>query len=112
MYDLRYSENPFDCPEMLIGLGVVLGMLGIAVITAICCYTCGKYRTQKNKKENKEAGKHSSSVRSSVYHRISRVIPWRYPNMQSEGSSERPVSIIYFAESLKSSMGTHKPPLH
>ncbi len=53
MYSLRYSGNPFDCPGMLIGLGVVLGMLGLIAIAAICCFTCGKHWRQRIKSGRK-----------------------------------------------------------
>ena len=50
VYDLRYSENPFECPEMLIGLGVGIAVLALIAIAAICCYACGKYRSQRTEK--------------------------------------------------------------
>ena len=90
VYDLRYSENPFDCPMMLIGLGIGLGMLGIVAIAAICCYTYGKYWTQRNKQKTqvKQIG---TCMRQSSYGRISRLLPWRYPRMLREEHPGREV---------------------
>ncbi len=44
IYDLRYSENPFECPGMLICLGVVLALFVLIVTAAICHYIYAKYR--------------------------------------------------------------------
>ena len=35
---------------MLIGLGVGIGVLALIAIAAICCYACGKYRSQRTEK--------------------------------------------------------------
>ncbi len=87
MYDLRYSENPFDCPEILVGVGVSLTLLALGAIAAICCYTCGKYRKPREDQQDRvKAG--PVSRRHAAYQRLSRIIPWRYPRMQRD---EEPV---------------------
>ncbi len=90
VYDLQYSDNPLDCPEMLLGLGVGLGMLGILAIAAICCYACGKHRTQQATQDNKEK---DLCTRLSRYERISRMLPWRYPRMSAVEHPVRQVNI-------------------
>ncbi len=65
---------------MLIGLDVGIGILGLIAIAAICCYACGKYRTQKANEESEEHINPDSNVgRHSNLPRISRLIPHRYP---------------------------------
>ena len=86
VYNLRYSKNPFDCPEMLIGLGVGLGMLGIIVIIAICCYACGKYWRQRDN-QNGEDEPNTSNRWSQIYQNVPRIMS-RYMRSSSRVSRE------------------------
>ncbi len=83
VYDLHYSENPFDCPEILVGVGVSLALLALGAIAAICCYTCGKYRKQREDQQD-VVKQGPVSRRLPAYQRISKIIPWRYLRMQRD----------------------------
>lgn len=50
VYDLRYSENPFECPGLLIGIGSAIGLLALIAIAAIICYAYGKNRILQQSK--------------------------------------------------------------
>ena len=76
---------------MLVGVGVALALLALIAIAAICCYACGKIRTQRDMKKHEQSS-NSNYRRQSTYQRISRLIPWRYPRMQTEEHPIRQVS--------------------
>ncbi len=91
VYDLRYGENPFDCPVMLIGIGVGLGILAFIFIASIICYACGKQcRQRRNKSVTDEPSSPTETPQG--YQRdsnIPRKIKWRYPRMPRQRDPPR-----------------------
>ncbi len=76
VYDLKYSENPFECPGMLIGLGAGIGLLALLAIAGLLCYACGKYRGREVDDHYPNRGKQQFSLRMlSQYFRASRHDP-------------------------------------
>ncbi len=92
VYDLRYSKNPFDCPAMLIGIGLCLGVLAVILIAAIICYNLGKqwkqkFITRRKFKPNNSVEMQQSYPKESTL--ANEKIKWKYPTMPREESPVR-----------------------
>ena len=111
VYDLRYSKNPFECPVMLIGLCIGIGVLALIAIAAICCYACGKYRTQKSQgsqhaehhqeSQSSQVGEHYPNRRKRPFSGRMLSLFRTTPRQYHEDSTYRQVNALFVTHSLK-----------
>ncbi len=96
VYDLQYSRNPLECSDMLIGLGIVLGVIGVAVIVSLIGCGCWKQRAASRQLETRTAPTRERPNLYSTITRLSRLfITNRYPRMEREETSVRQVHMNY-----------------
>ncbi len=90
VFDLKYTNNPFNCKTLLLGIGGSLSVIAFIAIAAICCFHCGREKKRfKNNQRDSRVTRFSNVV-------ARMPIPWRYLQISRKSNGPKRPQVLTF----------------